>query len=118
MRDRYQVPFDIRKSGKENILEWVGEDERMSKLITHCETYGIELLYLPGKDWCYIDVVGPYGKALCADGMHSMVIDVANDRFTLFGSEDIDAGIAKIDALFDVEQKRELSAELRSLYRL
>ena len=119
MRDVYQVPFDIRKSSRDNVLEWVGSDDRMMQLVEHCDLHGIALRFTPGTDWCYIDVMSPHGNVLAVGGdVHSMAIDLCGDRFILFGSEDIPAGLARIDEIFAGYSKKETESELKSLFRL
>jgi hypothetical protein len=114
----YRVPFDIRKSPKQNLLEWIGNDDRVMRLITHCEANGIPLAYYPGERICYIDVSGPNGNALVSGDGHSMVIDLDQDKVFLFNDEDIAAGLNSIDRIYDGYDSDSLPAELESLLNL
>lgn len=115
---KYEVPFDIHKSAKDNLLEWVGEDDRIMQLVNYAELHEVKLRYCPGTDWCYIDVLTPLGSTIAFGEAHSMVIDLGNDRITLFGSDDIPSGIAKIDEIYAKSGKFKTDAEFRSLYSL
>lgn len=119
MKPKYQVPFDIRKSARANVIEWVGEDERMMQFVKHCDMHDIPLMFTPGENWCYIDVLTPSQNLLAVGGgQHSMVIDLNRDKFFLFGSEDIPAGIVKLEQMYDVYRKKEVKTEVQSLLRI
>lgn len=112
---RNEAPFDITRTARENLVEWVGDDDRMMMLIRHCDANSIYMGFQPGKDVCYIDVYAPNGKRISGPGSHSMVIDLVNDTITLLGCTDINGGIAKIDKVFDGFARKSLSKELDRL---
>ena len=118
MKPKYQVPFDIRKSARDNVLEWVGEDERLTQFIGHCDMHGIPLRFIPGEDWCYIDALSPYGNPLTLGEQHTMTLDLCGDRFYLLGSEDIPAGIDRLEQMYSAYREKELASEVQSLLRL
>jgi hypothetical protein len=114
-----EVPFDPRLGPRRNLIEWVGEDERMMRLVRHCDAGKIPLCFLPGEDYCHIDAVGPDGRAICRGAdVHTMTIDLGADRFVLLGSEDIGAGIAEIDRVYAASSRRKAGKELDRLTRL
>lgn len=118
MKKRYEVPFDINKTARENVLEWVGNDDRMMQFVTHCDMHEIKLRFTPGTDWCYIDALTPRGNPITAGGRHTMTIDLCGDRFLLFGSSDIAAGIARLEQMYEVYREKALDSEVQSLLRL
>lgn len=119
MKPKYQVPFDIRKSARDNVIEWVGEDDRMMQFIKHCEMHDIPLRFTPGEDWCYIDALSPYDNPLTIGGEHhTMTLDLCRDKFFLLGFEDITAGIARLEEMYSVYREKKVESELQSLYRL
>lgn len=113
-----QVPFDIKKSARDNVIEWVGTDDRMMRFVRHCDMHSIPLRFTPGENWCYIDAMSPYDNPLTAGDRHTMTIDLCRDKFFLFGSENIDEGIARLDSMYSVYRKKEVESEVQSLLRL
>lgn len=113
-------PFNIMRTARENLLDWTGEDSRIMMLIEHCDSHGVTMQFLPGRDYCYIDVLSADGTVLHVRGeMHSMTIDLDRDIITLFGSQDIATGIVYIEQLVEAEaENREISEDLRSLLEL
>lgn len=114
----FEAPFDVTKSSRQNLLEWVGEDDRLMRLVKHCDMYEIPMRFLPGKTWCYVDVLGSGGYPITFSGAHSMSINLDADSFLLFGSEDIDAGIARIDEIYKNYGNKATKDEVQSLYTL
>lgn len=112
---RSEVPFDISKTARENMMEWVGDDDRMMMLVRHCDANSIYMGFLPGEHVCYIDVYAPNGRRITGPAPHSMVIDLDNDTVTLLGCTDIKEGIIKIGNVFDAFAKKALSKELDKL---
>ena len=118
MPGKNEVPFDVTKSARENMMEWVGDDDRMMMLVRHCDANSIYMGFLPGEKVCYIDVYAPNGKRITGSGQHSMVIDLVNDTVTLLGCADINEGIIKIGKVFDGFAKKSLAKELDKLLTL
>lgn len=118
MKPKYQVPYDLRKTARENVIEWVGEDDRMMQFITHCDIHEIPLRFVPGENWCYIDALSPHENPLAEGDRHTMTIDLNRDKFFLFGSEDIAAGIVKLDKMYEVFREKAVKSEVQSLLRL
>jgi hypothetical protein len=84
-----------------NLLEWTGEDERIMKLVKYCDIHGYPMVFNPGVDRCYIDVLAPNKRTICfGDQIHSMSIDLDGDIVLLFGDEDIDGGLAVIERAY------------------
>ncbi len=119
MRRKREVPFDPTKTGRENLLEWVGEDERITRLIEHCETHNYPLRFVPGLNWCYIDVLNPEGNAIAVERLgHTMTIELDADLITIFNSTDIASGIDRIDEIYAEYGKIDIAKETKSLLRL
>lgn len=119
MRKKREIPFDPSKTGRENLLEWVGPDERISRLIEHCEAHGYPMRFVPGLNWCYIDVLNPQGNPITAERIgHTMTIELDADRVTIFGSPDIGSGIDRIDEIYAEYGKIDIAKETKSLLRL
>jgi hypothetical protein len=94
-------PFDPSKTARVNLLEWTGEDERIMKLVKYCDIHGYPMVFNPGVDRCYIDVLAPNKRTICfGDQIHSMSIDLDDDIVLLFGDEDIDGGLAVIERAY------------------
>ena len=108
----------MSKSSRDNLMEWVGDDDRMMMLVNHCDANSIYMGFLPGETICYIDVYAPNGKRITGSGPHSMVIDLDADTVTLLGSTNIQEGILKIGKVFDGFAKKSLGAELDRLLKL
>lgn len=115
---RFDVPFDPTKSSRQNFMEWVGDDDRINELVRHCDDGGIKLRFVPGRDFCFVDVLNPKGNVISRGGCHSMVVNLEADRVTLFGSEDIAAGVAYIDRVLAGFDRKDRQDELNSLFRL
>ena len=118
MKPKYQVPFDLRKSARDNVLEWVGTDDRMMQFIRHCDLHEIPLRFTPGENWCYIDAMSPHGSPLTAGDRHTMSIDLCRDKFILLGGEDIQAGIDRLEEIYSEYREQDVKSELQSLLRL
>jgi hypothetical protein len=113
------VPFDPAIGPRRNLIEWVGEDDRLMMLVRHCDAAGIPMSFHPDEDYCYVDAVGPDGKVIArGDAVHTMEIDLDADRFTLLGSADILAGIDEIDRVYAAASRRKAGKELDRLTRL
>jgi hypothetical protein len=118
MREKYRVPFDLRKSARDNVIEWVGEDDRMMRFISHCDLHEIPLMFTPGENWCYIDAMSPYGNPLTSGDSHTMAIDLCGDRFILLGGEDIQSGIDRLEEMYSAYREKAVASEVQSLLRL
>lgn len=112
-------PFDRKKTARVNLLEWVGDDERVMKLVKHCDLHGYPMVFTPGVDWCFIDVLAPNKRTICfGEQVHSMSIDLEGDRVLLFGNEDIDSGIAVIEDAYSMIDKSEQAGKIDRLLEL
>lgn len=115
---RHEVPHDPGRSPRENLLEWVGDDDRVNELVGYCDMHGIRMDFCPDDRICCINVLGPDGGRIARGSLNSMVIDLDTDVVTLLGSTDIRAGIRIIERVYKAAGQADTDAELRKLLRL